>query len=104
MDHPKNHPVNSDPKSTDIGGLAAKGQKRTKEVDDQDEDISVDDELTEEDEEEDKDRLWYYIKRLETKEYRHDIENKKRSPNKSLISPGMVVNNYEKLNDNFLQF
>ena len=81
-----------------------KRQKRNKEVDDQDEDISADDELTEEDEEEDKDSIWYFIKRLVTKEYRHDIENKTRSPNKSLISPGMVVNNYEKLNDSFLNF
>ena len=32
-----------------------------------------------------------------TKEYKHDIENKTRSPNKALITQKMVVNNYEKL-------
>jgi hypothetical protein len=46
----KNHAVNSDPKSTEIGGLTEKRQKRNKEV--ADEDISANDELTEEDEEE----------------------------------------------------
>ena len=48
--------------------------------------------------------MGYYIKRLVTKDFRNDIENRTRSPNKRLITSDMIVNNYEKIDDNFLNF
>ena len=48
--------------------------------------------------------VFYYIKRLVRKDYRENIVIKTRSPTKTLISAEVLVNNFEKLNDNFLTF
>ena len=97
------HKVNTNEKSTELQGLAEKRLKRTQEVEDEKE-LSADDEMTENEEDEDTNSNGYYIKRLVTKGFRNDIDNRTRSPNKSLITSDMIVNNYGKLDDNFLNF
>ena len=50
--------------------------------------------------------LWnlFYIKRLVKKDFRESIKSTVRSPQKNLIRPEMLINNFEKLNDNFIDF
>ena len=50
--------------------------------------------------------LWnlFYIKRLVKKDFRESIESTVRSPQKVLIRTEMLINNFEKLNDNFIEF
>ena len=48
--------------------------------------------------------LWnlFFIKRLVKKDFRESIESTVRSPQKVLIRTEMLINNFEKLNDNLL--
>ena len=46
--------------------------------------------------------IWYYIKWLVKKDFRESIESTVRSPQKVLIRTEMLINNFEKLNDNLL--
>ena len=50
--------------------------------------------------------LWnlFYIKKLVGKDFRESIESTVRSPKKVLIRTEMLMNNFEKLNDNFIDF
>ena len=48
--------------------------------------------------------IWYYIKRLVKKDFRESIESTVRSLLKVLIRTEMLINNFEKLNDNFIDF
>ena len=62
----------------------------------------ADDEFTEDDE--DTKSIWYYIRRLVKKDTRPVIEDKARSPKKFVITSNLLIDSFEKLNDNFLKF
>ena len=81
--------VGHEKKSNEPNDHAEKRQTRNQAVE-KDDEIIADDELTEDDDDEDTGSVWFYIKRLVSKGYIVDIENKTRSPTKVLNSSEML--------------